>query len=197
MYVALFAKKFLIRLNIEDQFFQFWWKMYVGENPVCWRKTFTDMQLLERRDVGEKYIGEILCLWICMKLYVSNFINGFTYIIHKLWNFCLHKHTPSPTFRNSSPTYFTNINSAWRSSRPKNINFSLCKKISMRIQVFQIRLWLVCDNNLANNERTGDMPLWTEILKAITIWICSNMVHNLWSFFWRIIRFFFPRPMLQ
>jgi len=46
----------------------------------------------------------------------------------------------------------------------------------MRIQVFQIRLWLVCDYNFTNNERTGDMPLWTEILKAVTVWICSNMV---------------------
>ena len=33
----------------------------VGEKPVCWLKTFTNMQVLQRRDVGEKYVGEIVC----------------------------------------------------------------------------------------------------------------------------------------
>ena len=48
--------------------------MYVGENPVCWCKTFTNMQLQEGRDVGEMYVGEIVCSLICMKLY-DIFIN--------------------------------------------------------------------------------------------------------------------------
>ena len=38
-----------------------WWKIYIGEKPVCWENTFTNMQVLERRDVGEMYVGEIVC----------------------------------------------------------------------------------------------------------------------------------------
>jgi len=39
--------------------------------------SFTNMQLLhvERRDVGEKYVDEIVCCWIRMILYVGIFIN--------------------------------------------------------------------------------------------------------------------------
>ena len=33
------------------------------------------MHVLERRDVGEMYVGEKVCWWICMKLYVDTFTN--------------------------------------------------------------------------------------------------------------------------
>ena len=38
-------------------------KIYVGEKPVCQWKTFTNMQLLKRRDVGGKYVGEYVCCY--------------------------------------------------------------------------------------------------------------------------------------
>ena len=31
------------------------------DDEKCCRKTFTNMQVLQRRDVGEKYVDEILC----------------------------------------------------------------------------------------------------------------------------------------
>ena len=33
------------------------------------------MHVLERRDVGKMYVGEKVCWWICMKLYVDTFTN--------------------------------------------------------------------------------------------------------------------------
>ena len=49
----------------------FWPPFWISENylhsEVQNVKKIQKNQLLERRDVGEKYVGEIVCLWICMK----------------------------------------------------------------------------------------------------------------------------------
>ena len=74
-----------------------WWKIYVDEQPVCWWKTFTIMQLFERIDVDEKYVG--VWAWNCMLVVLTN--------IHL--NYCLHQHTASQHSENSSQTYFINI----------------------------------------------------------------------------------------
>ena len=59
------------------------------------------MQVLERRDVGEMYVGEVVCWLICMKLHVGKFTNI---------RFCLHQHSENSTLTYSfSPTYLTNI----------------------------------------------------------------------------------------
>ena len=73
---------------------------YMFAKYVYWWQTFTNMELLGRRDVDE-----MICWWICMKLYVGIFYTLQTNIsIFACINIQLYQHLD-----NSSPTYFTNI----------------------------------------------------------------------------------------
>ena len=73
-------------------------KIYVVEKPYSW-KTCTNIQLLMRRDVGE-----IVCWWISMKLYVGNFTS-----IHLIF----HQHIPPTSWCISSAgnSYLDNVSS--------------------------------------------------------------------------------------
>ena len=110
-YILLSYHEIIGRSNVGEAC---WWKMYVGEKPVCWwnLKFFPELTFHQHTEkVSPTYFTNIHLVF-CSNFsltyssfhqHTENFSPTNFTNIHI--NFCLHQHTASPTYRK----FFTNI----------------------------------------------------------------------------------------